>query len=364
MFNTRPALITCAFALATLFIPVLLAADKAAPPLPLQIHWIDSEGGGSTLLVTPAGESVLIDTGNPGGRDAARILHSAKEAGLERLDHVIITHFHIDHFGGLAELGEMIPIGTLYDKGLPGEVPDHGGNQARWALTSRPYRNAKVANRVTLAPGDSIPLNAHPGAAPLSLKVLAANQKLIPATADTALNPDDPALAPEKPEDKSDNANSLVLLLSLGDFRFFDGGDLTWNVEKRLVTPHHLPGVVDLFQVNHHGLDSSNHPLLLRSLNPTAAVMNNGPRKGTSATALASLRAAPALQALYQVHENVRPDEAANNTSDRTRIANLGDLGDACAAHPIHCRVMADGSAYTLSVPSQSHEQTFSTRPK
>lgn len=362
MPHIRPALISCAFAVTILLLPLLLAADKATPPL--QIHWIDSEGGGSTLLVTPAGESVLIDTGNPGGRDAARILHAAKEAGLERLDHVVITHFHIDHFGGLAELAELIPIGTLYDKGLPDEVPDQGGNQARWALSSRPYRNAKTEKRVVLAPGDALPLKQAPGSAPLALKVLAANQKFIPATTDTASNPDDPALAADKPEDLSDNANSLVLLLSLGDFRFFDGGDLTWNVEKRLVTPHHLPGVVDLFQVNHHGLDSSNHPLLVRSLNPTVAVMNNGPRKGTSASALASLRGAQALQALYQIHENIRPDEASNNTAERQRIANHGDLGDACAAHPIRCQVTADGTAFSLAVPSQSHEQVFATRSK
>lgn len=362
MSPARPALISCAFAIAILVLPVLLAADKAAPPL--QIHWIDSEGGGSTLLVTPAGESVLIDTGNPGGRDAARILHAAKEAGLQRLDHVVITHFHIDHFGGLAELAERIPIGTLYDKGLPEEVPDQGGNQTRWALTSRPYRNAKVENRVVLAPGDTLPLKQAPGAAALTLQVLAANQKLIPATANTATNPDAPELAGDKPVDLSDNANSIVLLLSLGDFRFFDGGDLTWNVEKRLVTPHHLPGVVDLFQVNHHGLDSSNHPLLVRSLDPTVAVMNNGPRKGTSASTLASLQGAKALQALYQIHENVRPDEATNNTPDRRRIANHGDLGEACAAHPIHCRVAADGTSFTLSVPAQDHEQAFATRSK
>jgi beta-lactamase superfamily II metal-dependent hydrolase len=340
----------------------LLAKEKSAPSL--GIHWIDSEGGGSTLLVTPAGESILIDSGNPGGRDAARIHHTATQAGLSRIDHVIITHFHIDHFGGLAELAELMPVGTLYDKGLPDQVPDQGGNQARWALTSRPYRNAKVENRIVLAPGASIPLKQLPGSAPLSLKVLAANQKMIPASASTPANPDDPALAADQPEDKSDNANSLVLLLSLGDFRFFDGGDLTWNVEKRLVTPHNLPGKVDLYQVNHHGLQTSNHPLLIRSLAPTVAVMNNGPSKGTSAIALASLHATPTLQAIYQIHENIRPDETQNNTPDKTRIANHGDLKDACAAHPIHCQVTADGSLFTVSVPSQSHQQTFTTKTK
>src|SRR5690554_6256740 len=86
------------------------AADKT-----LEIYWVDSEGGGSTLIVTPDGESVLVDTGNPGGRDAGRIHKVATEvAGLKRLDHVVITHFHVDHFGGLAELAALMPVGTLH----------------------------------------------------------------------------------------------------------------------------------------------------------------------------------------------------------------------------------------------------------
>jgi competence protein ComEC len=89
-----------------LFTLSVTARDKT-----FDIYWIDSEGGGSTLVVTPASESVLIDTGNPGGRDPQRIHALAtKKAGLTRLDHVIITHFHIDHFGGLAELAELMPI--------------------------------------------------------------------------------------------------------------------------------------------------------------------------------------------------------------------------------------------------------------
>src|ERR1044071_10016843 len=82
----------------------------------LDVYWIDSEGGGSTLVVTPAGESVLVDSGNPGGRDAKRIHHVAREvAGLERIDYLVTTHFHVDHFGGAAELSELMPIGTVFD---------------------------------------------------------------------------------------------------------------------------------------------------------------------------------------------------------------------------------------------------------
>jgi len=115
------------------FFALTLAAS--ARDKTLDIYWIDSEGGGSTLIVTPEGESVLVDTGNPGGRDPQRIQKVAKEvAGLERIDHVVITHFHADHFGGLAELAALMPIGTLHDKGCAGRQP--GWQTARRTLGS------------------------------------------------------------------------------------------------------------------------------------------------------------------------------------------------------------------------------------
>src|SRR5437870_6646893 len=75
------------------------AADQA--PRGLDIYFVDTEGGAATLLVTPAGESVLIDCGNPGSRDAGRIHRVATEvAGLKSIDHLILTHWHSDHYGG------------------------------------------------------------------------------------------------------------------------------------------------------------------------------------------------------------------------------------------------------------------------
>src|ERR1700693_3004470 len=86
----------------------------------LDIYFIDVEGGAATLIVTPAGESLLIDSGFPGDRDAGRIAHVALEvAGIKQIDHYVTTHWHRDHVGGIPTLAKLIPVKNYYDHGLP-----------------------------------------------------------------------------------------------------------------------------------------------------------------------------------------------------------------------------------------------------
>jgi competence protein ComEC len=330
------------------------------------IYWVDSEGGGSTLMVTPAGESVLIDTGNPGARDPGRIVKVLKEeAGLSQIDHLIITHWHGDHFGGAAGIAKLVPVVNVYDKGLPEKNPDNRPSDALWRRVRKPYAEMKITGkRTTVKAGSRIPLKqpGFKGAPLLEIRILAANQKVVsPGRNQLQVNQRD--VPADNPIDRSDNANSVVSLIKWGGFRFFDGGDVTWNVEKKLVYPHNVVGRVDIYQVSHHGLASSNNPLLVTSLEPTVSVMNNGQTKGASEVSIGALRATKSLEASYQIHENMRED-SHNNVKDKNYIANHGKLNAKCEAHFIKCQVAPDGKSYTIMVHSRGHSRTFDTTVK
>lgn len=328
----------------------------------LDFYWVDSEGGGSTLIVTPAGESVLIDTGNPGGRDPSRIVAAAKAAGLSKIDYVLLTHFHIDHFGGGAEVAQQIPFGTIFQRAIPEGDPD-GRAQSSFPVQIKGWKDI-AAKRESLGPGVSIPLKSATGAAKLELRCLAADQRFVEPTAAQAKTRNPLAsTVPAKPVDTSDNANSAVFLLSFGGFRFFDGGDLTWNLEEKLVTPVNLPGVVDVYQTNHHGLAVSNHPALVQSLAPTVVIMNNGPQKGGEAGTFAAIKATKSVQATYQLHESFKspadngPKEFIANDGNRT-----GAEAAKCPANVIKLSVAPDGKSYTVSIPSNGHSKTYQTK--
>ncbi len=351
--NTRFSLTFLGTALAVTTTVVTIAGTKDRT---LDIYWVDSQGGGSTLIVTPTDESLLIDTGNPGGRDSGRIHAVATTvASLKRIDHLVTTHFHIDHFGGAPELAALMPIGTVYDNGLPERDPDNGTDPT-WPLKSRGYREMKCEHRVLAQPGAPIPLHALSSGLALSATFLAAREQFVGVARGKGAIAECSDPTP-KPVDTSDNRNSIATLVQFGKFRFYDGGDMTWNTEAALACPGGRFEPVDVFQVNHHGLDISNNPLLLRALAPTVAVFNNGPHKGGALAVATNLRALPTLRAVYQVHRNL---DSAPANSPAAFIANDDEAGGKW----MKLSVASDGLTYIITVPSTTHSATYRTQAR
>lgn len=324
----------------------------------LDVYWTDVEGGAATLIVTPAGEAVLVDTGNPGVRDPGRIHKTATElAGRKQIDHLVTTHFHIDHFGGAAELSQKFPILHVWDNGVPETNPDGNPNDTRFPIMIKPYKEMAVKERQVIEPDLELPLK-QAGGTPFSIRCIAAREKVTgrvvrePGVVDCA------SVAAKQP-DTSDNRNSIALLVTFGDFRFYLGGDMTWNTEATLVCPVDRVGEVDVYQVTHHGLDTSNNPLLVKTLAPTVSVMSNGTTKGCGAETFATLKSTPSIQAMYQIHKNLRSD-GENNTAD-DHIANHGRD---CDAHHIQMTVAPDGRTYTVAIPGSGHARSFDTRKR
>lgn len=314
----------------------------------LDIYWIDVEGGAATLIVTPRGESLLVDTGYPGHRDADRIVRVAtREAHLRQLDHVIITHYHVDHFGGAATLHAALPIKHLHDNGIFEGIVDK---------PDQAYLDLKV-KRSVVSPGDVIlSEQGAKSAPPLTITCLGTRQQAIAAPAGAEATPGC-AEAAIRPVDNTDNANSVVTLLSFGEFQFFDAGDLTWNVEKNLVCPTNRVGKVDVYQTTHHGMDVSNHPLVIDALQPTVAIFNNGVTKGCEPQTFHTLKATPSVQAIYQMHRNLRGDGSPNTEAEQ--IAN--DEKE-CQANFIKLSVDPTATSYTVQIPAKGHTRTFQAK--
>ncbi len=327
----------------------VLAAGLGAGPLhgqtdPLRIVVTDMEGGAGTLIVTPDGESVLIDCGShrSDARDAKRIADAARRLGVAKIDHLVITHFHRDHWGGLGQLAERIAIERFYDHGVRDRLPEDPQYPRYLAV----YRRLSAGKRRTLRPGDSIPLRGH-----VRLRCVASDGEVLGGGSDECRR------HPAAPPDPTDNARSIALVLELARFRAFFGGDITRNVEHALVCPVNRVGEVDLYQADHHGLQSSNHPLLLERLNPTVVVMHNGKRKGGGKATMTAFRRARALEAIFQLHKSLR--YPAWNVPDRF-IANVAP--DASGT-PIVVSVTARQDRFCVRLGFDGSPVSFRIRP-
>lgn len=274
-------------------------ASWAAPrkDTSLHIYFIDVEGGQATLFVTPAGQSLLIDTGWPGndGRDADRIASTARKAGISKIDYVLITHFHDDHVGGVPQLVARIPVGTFID---------HGDNrETTGAVTVKDWQAYQAVlatgkyKRISAKPGDVLPIKG------MQATIVSSDAALIEKPLPGA-GQENPYCkdAEQFPADTTENLRSLGALINFGKLRILDLGDLTHDKEMQLVCPVNKIGKIDIYIVSHHGVAQSNSLPLVYGLAPRVAIMDNGAKKGGTPSVLDIIRKSPGLEDLWQLH--------------------------------------------------------------
>ena len=297
---------------------LLSAASASAQSKDLVIYAVDVEGGQATLFVAPGGGSLLVDTGWPGnnGRDAERIKAAMKDAGISKIDKVLITHFHTDHVGGVPELVKRVQVG---------EFLDHGVNREDSDITRQDTANYMKAiegkPRRVVHPGDIIDI---PG---LTINVLTADGEHVSAVPGIKPVPNPwCASEPKWDLDQTENPRSAGILVRFGSFRLLDLGDLTKPKEVALVCPSNPIGTVDFYLVTHHGFNQSSSRAIVDAIHPRVALMDNGAHKAGSPEAWQTIHESPGLEDLYMLH-TAEDSDAAHN-SPVALIANPKGDGD------------------------------------
>jgi len=333
----------------------------------LDMYWIDVEGGAATLLVAPSGESLLIDTGwTAGDRDAKRIYAVAQQAGLQKIDYLLISHFHADHVGGLAALSKMIPIGKFYDHGDAIEKENQ-----QW-LDS--YRTASAGKRTIVKPGDEIPFKG------VRTLVVTSDQHVLETTlkggGPNPLCADAEQKAPVAPE----NQRTVGVLIAYGKFKFLDLIDLDWEKDMELACPVNKLGQVTVYQTSRHGsLDGAGAPAFLGAIKPQVVIVNNGPRKGMGQVdnnvksvtppdkpaapyeknSYLRLAKIPGIEGIWQEHLSLLDKDPTHNTAENM-IANLEETAD-CHGHWIKASIERDGK-FTVTNSRNGFSKTYQSR--
>jgi competence protein ComEC len=317
----------------------------------LDIYWIDAEGGASTLIVSPGGQAMLVDSANrkPDDRDAKRIHAVAQLAGLQKIDILLTTHYHGDHMGAAEALSKLIPIDLYLDHGESVEL-----DRPKAAEAYKAYLALTEGKRKSLRPGDRIPL---PG---VDAVVVAAGGKVIARPLKGGGSNAELCKTAEKraPDVDPENNQSLGFVLRYGKFDFLDLGDLPWDFELPLVCPTNRLGKVDVYQTTHHGLDRSGSPQVVWATRPRVAIMNNGPKKGGPPSTFEVLRKSPGLEDIWQGHLALATPKETN--SAESMIANL-EPSETCKGNWIKVSVAADGK-YTVTNGRNGFSKVYTSR--
>ena len=340
---------------------VLLMVSALSAAKTLDMYVIDVEGSKAFLLVSPSGQSMLIDAGIPGsergGRDTDRIVEACKAAGVEKIDYMVVTHYDGDHVGGVPALAERMPVGTFVD---------HGDNVQINDFTIKVVKDymavAAKGKRLVVKAGDRIPIEGFD-----ALVVMAAG-KAIAEPLKGAGQPN-PACdtTPRKTwgpnargivdnHDTNENAMAITLLVTYGKFRMLDPADLTWNKDRDLMCPVDRVGTVDLYMTANHGTDNANSPVMVHALRPRVVIADNGPRKGATAEVFQTVKSSPGLEDYWQAHYLIAGGEKANASPDY--IANIEGSPD---GKWIKISVERDGT-FTVTNTRNNFTKTYKPR--
>jgi len=304
---------------------VLLMVSALSAAKTLDMYMIDVEGSKAFLLVSPSGQSMLIDAGIPGseqnGRDTDRIMEACKAAGVKQIDYMVVTHYDGDHVGGVPALAARMPIVTFVDHGENVQINDFTVKVVKdyMAVVAKgKHMVVKAGDRIPIKGFDALVVMAAGKAITQPLKGAGQPNPACDTTPRKVWGPNARGIVDN--QDTNENSHAIVLLVTYGKFRMLDPADLTWNMDRELMCPVNRVGTVDLYMTANHGMDVANSPVMVHALQPRVVIADNGPRKGASADVFQTVESSPGLEDYWQEHyliaggekNNVKPDYIAN----------------------------------------------------
>ncbi len=262
----------------------------------LRIYHIDVEQGDATLIVMPNGVTMLIDSG-PNGK-ADEILAVMNTAGVTEIDVYVCTHYHSDHYGSIDDLvNNGVPVRVSYDRGEKDRLTDSKKNSPAYMA----YDTTVGENAISLVRGDTIPYDSA-----IQVLCIAANTHVI---------------GEEFPTDSDDeNDNSVCLLISYGEFKYFIGGDVTEATEDDIANQDQINMKVNVYQANHHGSETSSSRPFMDTLCASVIIISNGNHCGYNHPRQSTLDlydSLPNPPVVFQTNKNLCGSPAGNVSDDR-----------------------------------------------
>ena len=335
---------------------VLLMVSALSAAKTLDMYVIDVEGGKSLLLVSPSGQSMVIDTG--GGREVNRVVEACKAAGVKQIDYMVVSHYDGDHVGGVPALEARVPMVTFVDHGANVQLNDSGYTKnvdAYMALVAKgKHIVVKAGDRIPIKGFDALVVMAAGKAITEPLKGAGQPNPACDTTPRKVWGLDERGILDN--HDTNENSQAITLLVTYGRFRMLDPADLTWNKDRELFCPVNRVGTVDLYMTANHGMNNANSPVMVHALRPRVVIADNGARKGATAETFQTVESSPGLEDYWQSHYLIAGGEKANTKPDY--IANIEGSPD---GKWIKISVQRDGT-FTVTNTRNNFSKTYKPR--